>query len=102
MANLIEILELTEEWDKYKYIYFCGNKTAISDKDLPQNIKKVQVYNNKPISFKSFKQQFPKNKDEEYIKPDITVFYSPSGFETFLSHYNELVSLCFNFLVQIR
>ncbi|CAI2372950.1 unnamed protein product [Moneuplotes crassus] len=91
MLALISMLNDNEE-EFEKFIYFCGNKTAVSDKDLPEIFIKIQVYHNEPISFEKFVEDFSKQETEVNLNPDIIVFYSPSGFETFYNHFQEMKS----------
>mmetsp|Transcript_11786 Transcript_11786/g.10425 ORF Transcript_11786/g.10425 Transcript_11786/m.10425 type:complete len:138 (+) Transcript_11786:346-759(+) len=88
MASLISVLQDSKEYTSRQFIYFSGNKTAIAEEDLPTNFIKFQVYHNEPVSYDSFFFQISKDKEDMYIKPHIVVFYSPSGFKTFYTHYS--------------
>ena len=88
--ELLEKFQTHESFPSTNYVYFWGDKQAISDEDLPSNIHKLEVYENSSISYDQFLDQLPKDENNNVIYPEICVFYSPSGFHTFMTHFEAL------------
>ena len=69
ILTLIDLLSQDEGNIERHFIYFWGNKTALSDEDMPKNFLKWQVYHNEPAIYEYFWEQLPKDSYGEFIQP---------------------------------